>query len=64
MIFFSGVKERMKISEIIIRNTIKFESVLGKPTCVLKILHRKADNSLPRCQELFHSQTMNGNTNL
>lgn len=54
----------MKISEIIIRNTIQFKGVLGKPTCVLKIIHRKDDDPSPRCQELFNFETINGNTNL
>lgn len=46
-IFFVGC---MKISKI----TIKEATVT--------ILHRSDDSPLPRCKELFHSETLNGNT--
>lgn len=46
-IFFVGC---MKISKI----TIKEATVT--------ILYRSDDSPLPRCKELFHSETLNGNT--
>lgn len=49
-IFFVGC---MKISKI---------TIIEATEATVTIIYRSDDSPLPRCKELFHSETLNGNT--
>lgn len=51
----------MKFSKITLENFNCLED--GKPTDIVILIHRIDDSPLPRCQELFNSEKINGNTN-